>query len=518
MLFHANVKSSFKTELRVDYDLPKKGPDGILGNIQIGAAQSGRNGNSDSFNRWKNGRVSVPRHHPAPIFIKKLEPIPEPTVEPIYELPATVVTQAVPTTSLPVTARIPLRPILPARPLLPQRPILRPWQSPRPNRVNILPNNEERIPEPVPEPIPERKPQPIPLPEPEPQPIPLPEPEPQPIPLPEPEPQPIPLPEPEPQPIPLPEPEPQPIPLPVLEPQPIPLPKPQPQPIPVPEPKPQPIPLPNQNIRTRWPVPHPVPRPIPQPIKPAPPPIPLPTPTRAPIVTTLRPWVPKPTTPAVSPSKLPIQQIPDIVAEGVPVEYNCIQDGYYSISNECDTYIRCKKRAALKFMCPDGLHFNPNAIWEEYPCAYPSEVRCESRAKMQAAQPSGQCPHHYGYFPMNDGDCSQYLSCQEGLATVMNCPPGLVFNAEKSSCDWLANVPSCKPAIFQGFTCPSTPVDEYGEPYDWIYKYRYGQSCQEYVACQGGYPRLLRCDLGMSFDEESETCVDSDYVANCSRD
>lgn len=35
--------------------------------------------------------------------------------------------------------------------------------------------------------------------------------------------------------------------------------------------------------------------------------------------------------------------------------------------------------------------------------------------------------------------------CQEGLATVMSCPPGLAFNIGTSSCDWPSNVPDCVP-------------------------------------------------------------------------
>lgn len=34
---------------------------------------------------------------------------------------------------------------------------------------------------------------------------------------------------------------------------------------------------------------------------------------------------------------------------------------------------------AVEMSCPDGLHYNPEAQWPEYPCGYPSDVACEGR-------------------------------------------------------------------------------------------------------------------------------------------
>lgn len=59
--------------------------------------------------------------------------------------------------------------------------------------------------------------------------------------------------------------------------------------------------------------------------------------------------------------------------------------------------------------------------------------------------PTAQCPRQYGFFSTNDGDCSKYVVCQEGEATVMNCPYGLVFNPTLQSCDYVENVPQCNP-------------------------------------------------------------------------
>ncbi|CAG9783135.1 unnamed protein product [Diatraea saccharalis] len=109
-------------------------------------------------------------------------------------------------------------------------------------------------------------------------------------------------------------------------------------------------------------------------------------------------------------------------------DYKCQNvNGYYGIQNECVNYI-------------------------EYDL-----------------QPSAACPSPFGLFPIFDDDCSTYTMCYEGKANIMNCPQGLVFNNEESACDWPINVPSCKPKVFRGFTCPAVPEDD---DVDMIYKYK----------------------------------------------
>ncbi|KAJ8734669.1 hypothetical protein PYW08_013919 [Mythimna loreyi] len=197
-------------------------------------------------------------------------------------------------------------------------------------------------------------------------------------------------------------------------------------------------------------------------------------------------------------------------------DFQCIEgNGYYSVEHECDTYIECKSNRAMKYACPDGLHFNPAAKHFEYPCAYPSEVKCLAGYLEQTPKATDRCPNQYGFYSMNDGDCSKFIMCQEGLATIMDCPMGLVFNSQTSTCDWPANVPQCNPNVFKDITCPEPPKDENGNISDIIYKYRYGQQCKLYVACQLGRPRLLSCDRGLAFDHTSQACIDEDYVTDC---
>ncbi|CAH2262091.1 jg26784 [Pararge aegeria aegeria] len=197
-------------------------------------------------------------------------------------------------------------------------------------------------------------------------------------------------------------------------------------------------------------------------------------------------------------------------------DYRCQEpNGYESVSRKCDEYIECKENIAIQHSCPDGLHFNSKVQWPNYPCGYPSEVQCGNGYEIQKAQPSSECSHRYGFSRSDGNDCGTFTLCYEGIAIMMSCSDGLVFNVEKEICDWPINVPECSHSrALEGYTCPATPADEEGN----ISKNRYGRSCSRFVACQDSYPRLLKCDIGLHFDEKTESCVDAEYVVDCDRD
>ncbi|VVC89565.1 unnamed protein product [Leptidea sinapis] len=128
-----------------------------------------------------------------------------------------------------------------------------------------------------------------------------------------------------------------------------------------------------------------------------------------------------------------------------------------------------------------------------------------------------------GYFPSSSGDCGKYVICQDGKALPMTCPAGLGFNFKTSSCDWPANIPQCNPIASLAFA-----VHKFYRKAQKTIMFLFvvilldelqlvhGKSCKSYIACQRGSPRLLSCDEGLAFDEESQSCIDSDGVANCS--
>ncbi|XP_026324115.1 protein obstructor-E-like [Hyposmocoma kahamanoa] len=266
--------------------------------------------------------------------------------------------------------------------------------------------------------------------------------------------------------------------------------------------------------------PQPTQRPTLLPPRPTPPPKPIIDPF--PYTTASTPYVPHSTsntagTTPFLPTPKPVKPTPPLVPEVVPVivpNYICAEENrYYTINRDCGSYIECKKYVAYGWKCPDGLHFNIDARYPDYPCASPSVAKCGKLP--EKVDPAHGCPLSDGYFGLQDGDCSRYLMCKKGQSQIMHCPDGLVFNDKLSSCDWLENVPSCNPTVFQGFSCPVPELNEHGQLDDTITKYRYGTRCKEYIACQRGYPRLLSCDAGLSFDNESKACTDSRHVTNC---
>ncbi|XP_075979070.1 protein obstructor-E-like [Anticarsia gemmatalis] len=191
------------------------------------------------------------------------------------------------------------------------------------------------------------------------------------------------------------------------------------------------------------------------------------------------------------------------------------RNGYYKVDASCDSYVECNDYMAVDQICPDGLHYNPEAKWPNYPCGYPMDVPCQGRGAAQPAQPTVECPHQYGYFasPVASPDnCGQYRMCVAGRAIEMVCPTGLAFNPSSGRCDWPDLVPSCKVEDFLGFSCPAAPLDARGNPMDIVLNYKYEGNCYYFFSCEQGRARLLSCDNGMAFDQVSGRCVDADLV------
>ncbi|CAH1643585.1 unnamed protein product [Spodoptera littoralis] len=190
------------------------------------------------------------------------------------------------------------------------------------------------------------------------------------------------------------------------------------------------------------------------------------------------------------------------------------KNGYYKVDASCDAYVECLNYQAIDMVCPDGLHYDLEAKWPGYPCGYPMDVPCVGRGAAQAAQPTAECPHQYGYFPspLATVNCGQYRMCIGGKAIEMNCPAGLAFNPESGRCDWPDQVPSCKADDFLGFSCPAPPVDADGAPLDVVLNYKYNNNCYYFFSCAKGHARLLACDEGLAFDPASGKCIEAEYV------
>ncbi|XP_052132692.1 protein obstructor-E-like [Frankliniella occidentalis] len=118
--------------------------------------------------------------------------------------------------------------------------------------------------------------------------------------------------------------------------------------------------------------------------------------------------------------------------------------GYFANPRQCDAYYKCNDGVASEELCPEGLLFNDKSTPFQYPCSYPNEVQCLTRSALQPAQPTADCPHQFGYFPLGDAaHCGQFLNCAAGRGHVFDCPDGLAFNPQSYQCDWPDQVPSC---------------------------------------------------------------------------
>lgn len=62
------------------------------------------------------------------------------------------------------------------------------------------------------------------------------------------------------------------------------------------------------------------------------------------------------------------------------------KNGRYSVPGQCDAYVECTDGVPEEKLCEDGLLFNDKAALFTFPCQYPIDVNCTSRAKLQTAQ------------------------------------------------------------------------------------------------------------------------------------
>lgn len=60
-------------------------------------------------------------------------------------------------------------------------------------------------------------------------------------------------------------------------------------------------------------------------------------------------------------------------------------NGRYAVSDQCDKYVQCNDGVPEEKLCSDGLMYNDRSEIYTYPCQYPIDVDCTSRARLQPA-------------------------------------------------------------------------------------------------------------------------------------
>lgn len=134
---------------------------------------------------------------------------------------------------------------------------------------------------------------------------------------------------------------------------------------------------------------------------------------------------------------------------------------------------------------------------------------------LEQAQPTEDCPHQYGYYPMGDSrSCGQFKNCVEGRAFVFDCPEGLAFNEESYRCDWPDQVPSCDAEAYLGFTCPGD-AKALGLGEEEFRYFRSNVDCQHYYVCVHNRPRMYNCGEGRAFNDLINACDGAENVTGC---
>lgn len=72
-----------------------------------------------------------------------------------------------------------------------------------------------------------------------------------------------------------------------------------------------------------------------------------------------------------------------------PWNGKCLEaNARYAHPEQCDMYVECSDGIPEEKVCADGLFFNDKAGVYTFPCTYPIDVNCTTRARLQAAQVS----------------------------------------------------------------------------------------------------------------------------------
>nr|CAD7455182.1 unnamed protein product [Timema tahoe] len=194
------------------------------------------------------------------------------------------------------------------------------------------------------------------------------------------------------------------------------------------------------------------------------------------------------------------------------IGYTCPEkNGHFPSPSQCDAYIECIDNVPEEKLCPDGLLFNPKALFT-FPCQYPVDVDCEGRSSLQPAQATEDCPHQFGYFRLGGpNDCGKFMNCVDGRGYTFDCPEGLAFSQESLRCDWADQVSSCDAEAYLGFTCPQSE-GVFGDDYRF---FRNAADCKKYFICVNGRPRLYGCGEGNAFNEDIGGCDAIENVTAC---
>ncbi|XP_050080110.1 multiple epidermal growth factor-like domains protein 6 [Anopheles maculipalpis] len=152
--------------------------------------------------------------------------------------------------------------------------------------------------------------------------------------------------------------------------------------------------------------------------------------------------------------------------------------------NECHLFVFCSLGEASVLVCPPNEIFRPDIRFcvpgDRDTCEYSSvETACIGR-------PPGVVPH--------PTSCELYLSCNNGVSTVMTCPAGTIFNPQTGSCA-TGDRETC--VVTEGL-CTLQPEGTVLE---------HPTRCGMFIICRGGNADVLPCPPGEILRVDAQFCV-----------
>uniref|UniRef100_A0A182PN30 Chitin-binding type-2 domain-containing protein n=1 Tax=Anopheles epiroticus TaxID=199890 RepID=A0A182PN30_9DIPT len=153
--------------------------------------------------------------------------------------------------------------------------------------------------------------------------------------------------------------------------------------------------------------------------------------------------------------------------------------------NECDLYILCVSQQAAPLRCPAGKILN-----QQTQICVPGDV---NTCQFHPVETMCQSVADGSIFP-HQSECSSFIQCNGGQATVSNCPPGQILHAPSQSCR-PGNTATCE---FLDNVCQDRPDGEVIE---------HPNVCEHFIWCQEGTVSVMPCPLGEILRPDAQFCV-----------
>lgn len=126
---------------------------------------------------------------------------------------------------------------------------------------------------------------------------------------------------------------------------------------------------------------------------------------------------------------------------------------------------------------------------------------------------SGNCVDPNGRYAIAS-QCDAYVQCKDGAANETLCSDGLLFDDEAAPEQFPCKYPIEVECKARGALQPAQPTEQC--PHQFGY-FRLGDpaNCRTYLNCANGIATVVKCPLGLAFDETSYICDWPDNVLNC---